>query len=153
MTDSTFYTEIKEWIGNNIDRDSDYILDNICESLQRDERFDWVGFYLLQGEHLVLRNFRGEETEHTRIKLGDGLCSLAILKDAVINEKDVKLNTEYLACFPSTRSEIIVPIRWESKPVAELDVDSDIPNAFGREDERELQEIGDLISGVVHSLL
>ena len=45
----------------------------------------------------------------------------------------------YLACFPSTRSEIVVPIAHEGRVVGEIDIDSDRPAAFG-EDDRELLE-------------
>lgn len=148
-----FYVDIKDWISNNVEKDVDFVLDVVCEMLRKDERFGWVGFYVLSGDQLVLKNFRGEQTEHVRIKLGDGLCSLAILRDDIVNEKDVKSNDTYLACFPSTRSEIVVPVRWAGRPIGELDVDSDKVNAFDRLDEKYLQEIADLLSAKVNSLL
>ncbi len=148
-----FYAEIKDWITQNADRDTNFVLDGVCGMLRKDERFAWVGFYILSGDQLVLRNFRGEPTEHVKIKLGDGLCSLAILRDDIVNERDVKANPDFLACFPSTRSEIVVPVRWAGSPIGELDVDSDQVSAFDSLDEKSLQEIADLLSSKVHSLL
>lgn len=153
METAEFYAEIKNWIADNAENDADSVLDGVCGMLRKDDRFGWVGFYVLSGDHLVLKNFRGEQTEHVRIKLGDGLCSLAILRDDIVNERDVKANTTYLACFPSTRSEIVVPVRWAGRPIGELDVDSDTVNAFDKTDEKFLQEIANLLSARVHSLL
>ena len=45
----------------------------------------------------------------------------------------------YLSCFLSTRSEIVVPIIYDHLVVAEIDIDSDMPAAFGDAD-RELLE-------------
>lgn len=153
MSLDDFYGQIKEWIVQNKDSSSETVLDGVCEKLRKDKRFGWVGFYILDGEHLKLKNFMGEPTEHTRIKLGDGLCSLAILRDDIVNERDVRANSTYLSCFPSTRSEIVVPVRWAGSPIGELDVDSDLINAFDKVDEKFLQEIADLLSSRVHSLL
>ena len=59
---------------------------------------------------LNLAAYHGEATEHVSIKLGEGLCSLAINEDRVVNEADVKGNGKYLACFINTNSELVVPV-------------------------------------------
>jgi GAF domain-containing protein len=94
----------------------------------------------------MLKNFSGDETEHKKIKIGDGLCSLAVLRNEIVNEKDVKSNKTYLACFPSTNSEIVVPVRMQGEPIGEIDVDSDTKNAFGVRDESFLSEIADKVA-------
>ena len=52
----------------------------------------------------------------------------------------------YLACFPSTNSEIVVPVRINGVPIGEIDVDSDTKDAFGMKDESFLSEIADKLS-------
>jgi len=42
---------------------------------------------------------------------------------------DVRLDPRYLACFVSTRSEIVVPIMAGDRVIGEIDVDSDAPAA------------------------
>jgi GAF domain-containing protein len=63
----------------------------------------------------------------------------------------VKADDRYLACFPSTRSEIVVPIAYEGRVVGEIDIDSDQPGAFGSEDQAFLERVAVLISA--HSLV
>jgi L-methionine (R)-S-oxide reductase len=63
----------------------------------------------------------------------------------------VNADDRYLACFPSTRSEIVVPIAYEGRVVGELDIDSDRPAAFVPEDREFLERVAVLISA--HSLV
>jgi GAF domain-containing protein len=63
----------------------------------------------------------------------------------------VNADERYLACFPSTRSEIVVPIRYEGRVVGEIDIDSDRPAAFGQDDREFLERVAELISA--HSLV
>ena len=124
----------------------------ICDQLRkRFNHYDWTGIYVLKGETLELAAYSGEKTEHEVIPLGEGLCSLAIVRDSVVLEPDVKSNSEYLACFPSTNSEIVVPIRRDGLPVGEIDIDSDTRDAFTEKDREFLVALSDLISPFVHS--
>jgi GAF domain-containing protein len=59
---------------------------------------------------------------------------------------DVNADSRYLACFPSTRSEIVVPIAYEGRVVGEIDIDSDRPAAFGDFDRAFLERVARLIS-------
>ena len=59
---------------------------------------------------------------------------------------DVNADDRYLACFVSTRSEIVVPIAYEGRVVGEIDIDSDVPAAFGPEDRTFLERVALLIS-------
>lgn len=119
----------------------------VCNELMNvNSDYNWVGIYVVQGQKLVLEAFAGEKTEHEQISIGDGLCSQAIVTNAIVNEPDVKGNSKYLACFPSTKSELVVPIRDGSIPIGELDLDSDRSSAFKEEDEDFLGKVAELIS-------
>ena len=54
---------------------------------------------------------------------------------------DVNADDRYLACFVSTRSEIVVPIAYEGRVVGEIDIDSDAARAFGDEDREFLERV------------
>ncbi|MGQ9596768.1 MAG: GAF domain-containing protein [Thermoproteota archaeon] len=111
------------------------------------ERYSWVGVYMVENDHLVLKAFSGEqETEHIRIRLGEGICGLAAETGRTIVVPDVSREPKYIACFTSTKSEIVVPIKVEGKIVGEIDIDSDFPDAFTREDEELLEEVAEMIS-------
>ena len=104
------------------------------------EHYSWVGIYLVEGDDLVLGPWRGPQaTEHVRIPVGQGVCGAAAASGETELVDDVNADPRYLACFPSTRSEIVVPISHEGRVVGEIDIDSDRPAAFG-EDDRVLLE-------------
>jgi GAF domain-containing protein len=107
--------------------------------------YDWVGIYLLKGDHLVLHSYIGRPTDHTRIPVGRGVCGTAVAEGRDINVPDVTAVENYLACSTETRSEIVVLIRHGDRIVGQIDIDSDTPAAFGEEDERALRSIADTL--------
>jgi L-methionine (R)-S-oxide reductase len=115
-----------------------------------DDRFDdysWVGIYLVEGDDLVLGPWTGPEaTEHVRIPVGQGICGAAAATGRTEVVDDVNADPRYLSCFPSTRSEMVVPIAHEGRVVGEIDIDSDRPAAFGEDDRAMLERVALLIS-------
>jgi L-methionine (R)-S-oxide reductase len=113
----------------------------------RFDRYSWVGIYLVEGDDLVLGPWKGPQaTEHVRIPIGQGICGAAAASGVTEIVDDVNADERYLACFVSTRSEIVVPIAYEGRVVGEIDIDSDVPAAFGPEDRAFLERVALLIS-------
>ena len=111
------------------------------------ENYSWVGIYLVEGDDLVLGPWKGPEaTEHVRIPVGQGICGAAAATGETEIVDDVNADERYLSCFPSTRSEIVVPIAHEGRVVGEIDIDSDRPAAFGEADRAFLERVALLIS-------
>jgi L-methionine (R)-S-oxide reductase len=114
--------------------------------------YSWVGIYLVSGADLVLGPWRGpQETEHTRIPIGEGICGAAAASGRTEVVDDVNADDRYLACFASTRSEIVVPIVHEREVVGEIDIDSDEPAAFGEADREFLERVASLVSSAAHT--
>jgi L-methionine (R)-S-oxide reductase len=132
----------------NRESDADAVLRKTVEVLHdRIEHYSWVGIYLVEGHDLVLGPWQGPEaTEHVRIPIGHGICGAAAASGVTEIVDDVNADERYLACFPSTRSEIVVPISYEGRVVGEIDIDSDVPSAFGPEDRALLERVALLIS-------
>jgi L-methionine (R)-S-oxide reductase len=132
----------------NREADSDAILRAAVDILHdRFESYSWVGIYFVEGEELVLGPWKGPQaTEHVRIPIGQGVCGAAASSGRTEIVDDVAADPRYLACFPGTRSEIVVPVRYEGSVVAEIDIDSDEPAAFGDEDRVFLERFAMLIS-------
>ena len=103
--------------------------------------FSWAGIYLLEGDELVLGPYLGKPSPHTRIPLGRGICGAAATQRATIVVDDVNNDPRYLACSLDTRSEIVVPIMRDQTVLGEIDIDSDQPAAFGKEDRELLEQI------------
>jgi L-methionine (R)-S-oxide reductase len=126
-------------------------LQEAVEALQEIEHYSWVGIYLVEGDDLVLGPWRGPQaTEHVRIPVGQGVCGAAAASGETEIVDDVNADPRYLACFPSTRSEIVVPIAHDGRVVGEIDIDSDRPAAFGDEDRDLLERVAVLLAPFCH---
>jgi L-methionine (R)-S-oxide reductase len=114
---------------------------------ERFPHYSWVGIYFVEDGELVLGPWKGPQaTEHVRIPIGQGICGAAAATGETEVVDDVNADPRYLACFVSTRSEIVVPVKYEGRVVAEIDIDSDDPAAFGADDRRFLERVATLIS-------
>lgn len=121
-------------------------LGNISSLLFSELNLLWAGFYIVNqaGTHLVLGPFNGH-TACTRIEKGKGVCGTSWAEERMINVDDVSRFTGYIACGPSAVSEIVFPIKVEGKIVGVLDLDTQTPNAFDRDDEIGLGKVVELI--------
>jgi L-methionine (R)-S-oxide reductase len=137
----------------NRESEADEVLRQTVDVLHdRLDHYSWVGIYFVEGEDLVLGPWKGPAaTEHVRIPIGQGVCGAAAATGRTELVDDVNADDRYLACFPTTRSEIVVPISYGGRVVGEIDIDSDKPAAFGPEDEAFLERVALLISA--HSLV
>jgi GAF domain-containing protein len=111
--------------------------------------YTWAGFYLLDGNELVLGPFVGKPSPHTRIPLGRGICGAAASEKTTIVVDDVNADPRYLACSVETRSEIVVPIMDGNEVLGEIDIDSDRLAAFGGDDRELLEAIARLLAPVL----
>lgn len=133
---------------NEIISDSSNILDKVVDYLYTTfNHYNWVGFYLVEGNDLILGPWRGEQaTEHVKIPIGTGVCGSVAQSGKTEIVPDVSKDERYLACFASTRSEIVVPIKKNERIIGEIDIDSDEPNAFDKNDKIFLEKIANKIS-------
>ena len=132
----------------NRESEADEVLKQTVEVLaDRFGHYSWVGIYLVEDGDLVLGPWRGAQaTEHVRIPVGQGICGAAAASGRTEIVDDVNADPRYLACFLSTRSEIVVPISFEGGVVGEIDIDSDTPAAFGDADRVFFERVATLIS-------
>jgi L-methionine (R)-S-oxide reductase len=137
----------------NREPEADEVLRHVVDVLHdRFPHYSWVGIYLVEGDELVLGPWKGPQaTEHVRIPIGEGICGAAAASGRTEIVDEVADDDRYLACFVSTRSEIVVPIAYEGRVVGEIDIDSDEPAAFGAEDRAFLERVATLVSP--HSLV
>jgi L-methionine (R)-S-oxide reductase len=146
----TAYSGALEAVDRILNRggDADEVLRRVVSVLQdRFDHYSWVGIYLVEGDDLVLGPWQGPEaTEHVRIPIGQGICGAAAASGVTEVVDDVNADPRYLACFPSTRSEIVVPIAYQGRVVGEIDIDSDRPATFGSDDRTFLERVALLIS-------
>ncbi len=134
--------ETRKIVGRG-DTSRDHKLQRICELLAENvEAFDWVGFYLVDPDadrELVLGPYVGEETDHTRIPFGKGICGQAAETNETFVVQDVSKEDNYLACSVHVKAEIVVPVKKDGEFVAELDIDSHTKDSM-TDDHREMLE-------------
>jgi L-methionine (R)-S-oxide reductase len=105
--------------------------------------YAWVGFYLLEHDphEMVLGPYQGPPTCTTRIPISAGMCGLAARERRTVVVPDVRTDPRYIACSPTVRSEIVVPLLDGERALGVLDVDSDAIDAFAAEDQALLEMV------------
>jgi len=101
---------------------------------------NWVGFYILRGEELVLGPFQGKPA-CVRISLGRGVCGTAAAQRSVQVVPDVQDFPGHIACDADSRSEIVFPLVVGDSLWGVLDVDSPVPGRFDEDDRRGLEQL------------
>jgi GAF domain-containing protein len=119
-------------------------LQAICDYLEsKISYYDWVGFYFKNGnkEELKLAQYTGEETEHTIIPFGKGICGQVAVSNQNFVVQDVSEQENYISCGWKVKSEIVIPIFVEGENVGQIDIDSHTANPFTSKDEQLLEYI------------
>ena len=103
---------------------------------------NWAGFYLLEGDTLVLGPFQGK-IACVRIPVGRGVCGTAVSENRVQRVEDVHAFAGHIACDAASNSEIVLPLVVNGKIIGVLDIDSPEYSRFSTEDEQGLSELVD----------
>ena len=99
---------------------------------------NWAGFYLLEGDFLVLGPFQGK-TACIEIPVGRGVCGTAVAQKATQLVPDVHRFPGHIACDSASNSEIVIPLVKEERIVGVLDIDSPLHNRFSEADKLGLE--------------
>ncbi|MCR5861557.1 GAF domain-containing protein [Flavobacterium sp. J372] len=121
----------------------------LCHLLRDNiDYYDWVGFYFRNGEkeELVLGPYAGEATDHTVIPFGKGICGQVAVSNKNFVVPDVTAQDNYIACSISVKSEIVVPLFVDGKNIGQIDIDSNIIDAFSELDERFLEFVNEEVA-------
>jgi GAF domain-containing protein len=119
-------------------------LANFAAVLHETFNWLWTGFYFVEGNELVLGPFQGP-VACTRIAFGKGVCGVSWKNQDTIVVDDVASFDGYISCSSRAKSEIVVPVFFENKVVAVLDVDSESYADFDEDDAQGLERLVNLI--------
>ncbi|HFK1787435.1 MULTISPECIES: GAF domain-containing protein [Bacillus cereus group] len=103
------------------------------------DRVNWVGFYVTEGNQLVLGPFQGMPA-CVRIPFGRGVCGVAAETKTTQLVADVHQFPGHIACDSASNSEIVVPIIKDENVIGVLDIDSPEKNRFDEVDQRYLEK-------------
>jgi GAF domain-containing protein len=125
---------------------------HICELLESHiDYYNWVGFYFKNGDkdELKLGPYVGEPTDHTIIPFGKGICGQVALSNKNFIVPDVAAQDNYIACSITVKAEIVIPIFKNGENIGQIDIDSDTPDPFTKDDEHFLEFICKKVSEII----
>ena len=101
----------------------------------------WTGFYFLKEGELLVKTYQGPLACQV-LKKNTGVCWTAILQGKTIIVPDVHKFDGHIACDPSSKSEIVVPVRDKTGLITGvLDIDSKVLDRFDEVDAAWLEKI------------
>ncbi len=101
---------------------------------------NWVGFYKMTDDILVLGPFQGKPA-CIEIAVGRGVCGTAVAENSTQLVADVHQFPGHIACDSASNSEIVVPIRKDGQVWGVLDIDSPYYARFTQEDQTGLEDL------------
>ncbi len=149
-TKADIYEEILPQIRSIIETESNLTanLANIAAILTEAFEHWWTGFYLRDGNTLVLGPFQGP-LACTRIPVEPiprGVCGAAAAEQKTQLVPDVEKFPGHIACSAASKSEIVVPLVVNGRTELVLDVDSAYLNAFDSTDQLYLERLIELVA-------
>lgn len=105
---------------------------------------NWVGFYFLEQDELVLGPFQGLPA-CVRIPLGKGVCGTAAAERRSVVVTDVNAFPGHIACDPASRSELVVPLLAHNRLLGVLDLDSANVARFDDEDRQGCETLAGVV--------
>ncbi|WP_341495461.1 GAF domain-containing protein [Photobacterium damselae subsp. damselae] len=134
---AAFYKRLTQQAFALIEGEKDLIanISNISALLNMElEDINWVGFYLLKDDQLVLGPFQGKPA-CVRIPVGRGVCGTAVSEKKVQRVADVHAFPGHIACDAVSNSEIVLPLIVSGEVIGVLDIDSPSLSRFDQNDE------------------
>jgi GAF domain-containing protein len=108
------------------------------------EDLNWAGFYLLEGETLVLGPFQGKPA-CIEIPVSRGVCGAAVREDRAQLVPDVHAFQGHIACDSASRSELVVPLHQNGAVIGVLDLDSPLPARFTEADREGMERLARIL--------
>jgi len=139
--------EIVQQVSGLVSGEPDLIanLSNVSALLnQHLSDINWVGFYIMRDNELVLGPFQGK-VACIRIPVGRGVCGTAAATRETQRIDDVHAFPGHIACDGASNSELVVPITVNDKVVAVLDIDSPKHARFTVEIQQEIEAVVDVL--------
>ena len=127
------------------------VLANVSAALSTGFGWLWIGFYMVDGDWLVLGPFQGS-VACWRIRRGRGVCGTAWETGTTQVVPNVDLFPGHIACSSLSRSEIVVPLKDSAGQVrAVLDIDHDRLSAFDSTDRLYLEQLCEQLARQLYS--
>jgi L-methionine (R)-S-oxide reductase len=151
MNKNDLYQELYQQVDALISDEPDVIANmaNISALLfEHLSQVNWVGFYRLIDNELVLGPFQGK-VACIRIPVGTGVCGTAVSQSTTQRIADVHSFDGHIACDAISNSEIVIPVEVGDNIIAVLDIDSTAYDHFDEIDQQGLEAIINLFENMI----
>jgi L-methionine (R)-S-oxide reductase len=119
----------------------------VAAAIRRFGDYRWVGIYDVSADQIAVLGWDGPgPPAHPRFASGDGLCGAAVAAGEAVVVGDVSADRRYLTTHATTRSEIVVPVFARARVAGLIDVESEQPDAFGKQDKQLLERCAAVIA-------
>ncbi len=152
LSDKEKYITLIPQVENLMNEEDNYLsnLANFTAAVKQSfDKVSWVGFYLFDGNKLVLGPFQGK-VACTNIDIGNGVCGVSVERRETIIVKDVDEFPGHIACDSESRSEIVVPIINDENLIGVLDLDSTSYNSFDETDKFYLEKLIEILKSKIN---
>lgn len=139
-------TSLRELLAPNPASKGGDVLNEVVEQLYEGRGYFWIGIYLAAGDKVIRQCFRGPVPPCHSFALGVGNVGTTGQKGVTKVIPDVSLDSTYSMCFLETKSEIVLPIKIASRILGVIDVESDRPNAFSRQERVLLEQVAQMLA-------
>lgn len=109
---------------------------------------NWAGFYLMDGNELVLGPFQGQPA-CIRIPLGKGVCGTCAATGIAQVVDDVHAFSGHIACDAASNSELVIPFYHGNEIVGVLDIDSPLHGRFNEQDKEGMEAVINILTEAV----
>ncbi|MDC9582522.1 GAF domain-containing protein [Xenorhabdus sp. PR6a] len=143
MDKNQFYQELADSLIALLSGEYDFIASLANTSALLCERLDhvnWVGFYLVDNDTLILGPFQGKNA-CVRIPIGKGVCGTAVANKSIQRISDVHTFSGHIACDATSNAEIVLPLVINGHVIGVLDIDSTVFDRFDEHDENGLKAL------------
>lgn len=142
MSDEKRLSYMLELLEEQLNSESDFIANisnasAIIKALTKN--LNWVGFYFLKGDELILGPFQGLPAS-SRLGKGKGICGAAVLEQKIQRVTNVHEVECHIACDLNSSSELVIPMIKDGKVLAVLDIDSPQIGRFTKLEEKYFEE-------------
>ena len=147
MTKAELYANLQSQLRALLEGERDFIANaaNFSSLLYHSlSDVNWVGFYLLKDDELILGPFQGKPA-CVRIAIGKGVCGVAAEQRQTILVDNVHEFPGHIACDSASNSEVVVPLVVDGKLIGVLDLDSPSLARFDDDDARGLNELTEIL--------
>lgn len=113
---------------------------------------NWAGFYLTHDKNLILGPFQGK-VACNYIESGRGVCGTSLQTMETIVVADVANHPNHIYCDANSKSEVVIPIIINNAVYGVFDLDAPILNRFDENLVSFLQEVINILTKQLTSIL